>query len=93
MSKVEDTLSKSLLAQLRITITTPIFIHPIKWSKVYFAILCVHGLNKNYPVEQVISRVPSFGLSGSIKDKVVVNILRKVSMDDLFLKQYMKTLQ
>lgn len=93
MSTAEDTLSKSLLAQLRITTTTPIFVHPIKWSKVHLAILCVHGLDKNYPVEQVIRRDHSLGSSGSIKDKVVVNILREVSMGDLFLKQYMKTLQ
>lgn len=93
MSQAEDDLSKPLLAQLRRTTTSPIFVHPIKWSKLHLAILRVRGLDKDYPVERVIGRDHLFGSSNSIEDKDLANILRQVSVDDLYLTWYMKILR
>ena len=86
MSQAEDDLSKPLLAQLRRTTTSPIFVHPIKWSKLHLAILRVRGLDKDYPVERVIGRDHLLGSSNSIEDKDLADILRQVSVHD-FLRE------
>lgn len=67
--------------------------HPIKCSKLYLAILSVRGLDKDYPVEQVIGRDHLLGSSNSIEDKDVAYILRQVSVGDLHLTSYMKNLR
>lgn len=92
MSQAEDDLSKPLLDRLRKTTTSPIFVHPIKWSKQHLAILRVRGLDKDYPVDQVIGR-DLLGSSNSIEDKAMDDILRQVSAGDLNLTWYMNTLR
>lgn len=90
MSQAEDDLSMPLLARLRKTTTSPIFLHPIKWSKLHLAILRVRGLDKDYPAEQVIG---SDRLSNNIEDKAMADILRQISAGDLNLTWYMETLR
>lgn len=92
MSQAEDDLSMPLLARLRKTTTSPIFLHPIKWSKLHLALLRVRGLDKDYPVEQVIGS-DLLGLFNSIEDKVMADILRQISAGDLNLTWYMKNLR
>lgn len=67
--------------------------HPIKWSKLYLAILRVRGLDKDYPVEQVTGRDHLLGSSNSIEHKDVAHILRQVSVGDLHLTSHMKNLR
>lgn len=93
MSQAEDDLSMPLLARLRRTTTAPIFVHPIKWSKLHLAILRVRGLDTDCPVDQVIGRDHLLGSSNSIEDKAMADILRQVSAGDLYFAWYMKNLR
>lgn len=43
----------SFLSQLLTTTTTPVFVHPMHWSKLHLRLLCVRGLEKELPLEQV----------------------------------------
>lgn len=92
MSQAEDNLSMPLLARLRKTTTSPIFLHPIKWSKLHLAIFRVRGLDKDYPVEQIIGS-DLLGLFNSIEDKAMADILRQISASDLNLTWYIENLR
>ncbi len=93
MSQAEDDLSMPLLARLRSTTTSPIFVHPIKWSKLHLTALRVRGLDKDYPVEQVVGRDHHVGSSNNIEDKALPDILSQVPADEIYLTKYMKTLR
>lgn len=93
MSQVEDDLSMPLLAHLGRTTTSPIFVHPIKWSKLHLSILRVRGLDKEYPVEQVIGRDHVLVSTNNIEDKAMADVLRQVSSGDINLTWYMETLR
>lgn len=54
--------------------------------------LRARGLDKDYPVEQAIGS-HLLGLSNSIEDKAVADILRQISAGDLNFTQYMETLR
>lgn len=47
----------SFLSQLLTTTTTPVFVHPMHWSKLHLRLLCVRGLEKELPLEQVFGRM------------------------------------
>lgn len=93
MSQAEDVLSKPLLSWLRRTTTSPIFVHPIKWSKLHLVIFRVRDLNKDYPVEQVIGRDYLLDSSNNSEDKAVADILKQISVDDLPFTMYMERLR
>lgn len=73
--------------------TSPIFVHPIKWSKLHLVILRVRDLNQDYPVEQVLRRDYFLDSSNSIEDKAVADILKQISVGDLPFTMYMGKLR
>lgn len=47
----------SFLSRLLTTTTTPVFVHPMHWSNLHLRLLCVRGLDKELPLEQVFGRM------------------------------------
>lgn len=62
----------SFLSQLLTTTTTPVFIHPMHWSKLHLRLLCVRGLDKELPLEQVFGRMADSLQKESFVDHVSV---------------------
>lgn len=48
----------SLIIQLLTTTTTPLFVHPMHWTNLYFTLLGIFGLNKKHPLKQESAQGP-----------------------------------
>lgn len=62
----------SFLSQLLTTTTTPVFVHPMHWSKLHLRLLCVRGLEKELPLEQVFGRMAGSFQKASFVDHVLL---------------------
>ena len=62
----------SFLSQLLTTTTTPVFVHPMHWSKLHLRLLCVRGLDKELPLEQVFGRMADSFQKESFVDHALV---------------------
>lgn len=62
----------SFLSQLLTTTTTPVFVHPMHWSKLHLRLLCVRGLEKELPLEQVFGRMADSPQKESFVDHVLL---------------------
>lgn len=64
--------SISFLSQLLTTTTTPIFVHPMHWSKLHLRLLCVRGLEKELSPEQLFGRMADSLQRESVVDHVLL---------------------
>lgn len=62
----------SFLSQLLTTTTTPVFVHPMHWSKLHLRLLCVRGLDKEIPLDQVFGRMANSLQKASFVDHVLL---------------------
>lgn len=62
----------SFLSQLLTTTTTPVFVHPMHWSKLHLRLLCVRGLDKELPLEQVFGRMADSLQQASFVDNALL---------------------
>lgn len=60
------------LSQLLTTTTTPVFVHPMHWSKLHLTLLRVRGLDKEQSLEQVVGLVPDSLKQASSVDHVLL---------------------
>lgn len=72
MARAMDISPISLMSQLLRTTTTPLFVHPMHWSKLHLTLLRVRGLDKEQPLEQVVGPVPDSLQRASSVDHVLL---------------------
>lgn len=65
-------MAASFLSQLLTTTTTPVFVHPMHWSKLHLTLLRVRGLDKEHSLEQVVGLVPDSLQPASAEDLVLL---------------------